>query len=420
MTLALAIQLGIVRGAAAQSVSDIIIEWNRILLTTLGTPGAANPTVFFPRPYAILHVAMFDAVNSINFTYRPYAVRASFTGSPSAEVAAAKAGRDTLAAMFPSQVAVYDAALAATTARFSGDAVTQGLNVGATAAQAILALRANDGWVRTAPLPYANPNLPGYWQPVPPQNTPAGFYHYPEVLPFAIASRNQFFMEAPPAMTSQRYADDFNEVKRLGGANSTARTTLQTQIAQTWAASGYSVPPQNVWYNISRDLARSRNQSGVDTARAFALVAITQHDALQTSFTGKYAYGVWRPTTAIREAGRDNNPNTEADPTFVSLVPTPPYPSYPGNMACLGGSMPTVLARIWGQDNIPFSHTWTGVAPNTDLTRSYNGFRQAGDEAAESRIYAGIHFRFDHNVSFGACTSVANYVLNNYLTPAPR
>jgi hypothetical protein len=418
--LVLAIQVGVARGAAAQTVQEVIIEWNRILLTTILTPGTQQPTVFFPRPYAILHVAMFDAVNSIDFTYRPYAVRASFTGSPSREVAVAKAARDTMAAMFPSQVAVYDAALAATTARVSGDALTQGLNVGAAAAQAILALRANDGWVRASQVTYLNPNLPGYWQPVPPQNAAAAFYHYQEVLPFAIGSRNQFFMEAPPALTSQLYADDFNEVKRLGGANSTERTALQTQIAQTWAGAGYALPPQHTWYNVTRDLARARNLNGVDTARTFALLAITMHDALLTSFTGKFVYGLWRPTTAVREAGRDNNPNTEADPTFVSLLPTPPYPSYPGNVACIGGSSSMLLTRIWGQDNVPFSITWPGVAPNADVTRSYNGFRQAADEGADSRIYGGIHFRFDHPASFGACSSVANYVFGNYLTTAPR
>ena len=420
VTLALAIQFGVVRGAAAQSASDIVVEWNRILLTTLGVPGAQPPTIFFTRPYAILHVAMFDALNSIDFTYRPYAVRAGVTGSPSREVAAAKAARDVMVSMYPGQAAAFDAALAATVSRFSGDAVTQGLNVGATAAQAILALRANDGWFRAAQLPYANPNLPGYWQPVPPQNATATMVHYQEVLPFAIASRNQFFMEAPPALTSQRYADDFNQVKRLGGATSTERTAQQTQTAQLWGGVGYGTPAQNVWYNLGRDLARARNLNGVDTARVYALLAITMHDALMTSFTGKFVYGLWRPTTAIREAARDNNPATEADPSFVSLIPTPPYPAYPGNMACVGASSSVLFTRLWGQDNIPFSVTWTGVAPNADVTRSYNGFRHMADEEAASRIYGGIHFLFDHTVSFGACTNVANYVASNFLTTVTR
>ena len=138
------------------------------------------------------------------------------------------------------------------------------------------------------------------------------------------------------------------------------------------------------------------------------------HDALQTSFSGKFIYGLWRPVTAIRNAHRDNNPATEADPNFVSLLANPPYPTYPGNMACLGASSAALFARIWGRDDIPFSLTWTGIA-QPDVTRSYNGFRQLADEEARSRIYGGIHFTFDHTASFGSCTQVANYAFNNYL-----
>ncbi len=159
--LATALQLGISRGAAAQSPTEIVIEWNRILQATLGIPGALPPTIFVTRPFAILHVAMFDALNSIDYTYRPYAVRATVVGSPSREVAAAKAARDVMVAMFPAQAATFDAALAVTVNRFPGDPATQGLNVGAVAAQAILAARANDGWFRAAQLPYILPNLPG-------------------------------------------------------------------------------------------------------------------------------------------------------------------------------------------------------------------------------------------------------------------
>ncbi len=222
-------------------------------------------------------------------------------------------------------------------------------------------------------------------------------------------------MQAPPALTSQLYADHLNEVKTLGSATSTVRTPQQTQTAQLWAAVGYSTSAPGVWYNLGRDLARTRALNGVDTARVLALLSITMHDALLTSFTGKFLYGLWRPTTAIRGADRDNNPATEVDPGFVSLIATPPYPAYPGNMACIGASSSALFARTWGRDDIPFSVTWTGIAPQADVTRSYNGFRQLADEEARSRIYAGIHFTFDHTASFGVCTDVANYVFANYL-----
>ena len=413
--LCLAMLVTLSRGVAAQSTADIVVEWNRILQSTLGTPGALDPTIFVTRPYAILHVAMFDALNSIDYNYRQYAVRVTPVGNPAREVAAAQAARDVMVSMFPTRAATFDAALAATLSRFPGDSGIQGAAIGAAAARACLSARSNDGWPRPAQLQYILPDLPGYWQPVPPQNANATLVHYQEVLPFALGSRNQFLMEAPPALTSQRYADDFNEVKALGGATSTTRTPQQTQTAQLWAGVGYSTSAPGVWYNLARDLARTRGLSGVDTARVFALLAITMHDALETSFSAKFLYGLWRPTTAIRNAHRDNNPATEPDPNFVSLIATPPYPSYPGNMACIGASSSMLFARIWGRDDIPFAVTWTGIAPNTDVTRSYNGFRQLADEEARSRIYAGIHFTFDHTASFGSCTAVADYVFSNVL-----
>jgi hypothetical protein len=156
--------------------------------------------------------------------------------------------------------------------------------------------------------------------------------------------------------------------------------------------------------------------SGVDAARIFALTSMTMHDALLTSFTGKFVYGLWRPVTAIRGADQDGNPDTTADAGWTSLIGTPPYPSYPGNMACIGGSSATLFARMWGRDDIPFTATWTGILQD-DVPRRYNGFREMADEEARSRIYAGIHFTFDHTASFGVCSSVANYVFDNYLRP---
>jgi hypothetical protein len=317
LALILALVASFPRSVAAPSATDVVIEWNGILQTTIGTPGALPPTIFFTRPYAVLHVAMFDALNSIDYRYQEYAIRADAGASASREVAAAQAGHDVMVAMFPNQAATFDAALAATLARFPGDAGVQG----AAAARAILTLRAEDGWNRPAQT-YILPDLPGYWQPVPPQNAAAALVHYQDVLPFALSSRFQFLPGQPPELTSELYARDFNQVKALGGMNSTVRTEQQTQTARLWAGVGYSTSAPGVWYNLGRDLARARNLSGLDTARVLALLGVTMHDALLTSFTGKFVYGLWRPTTAIRAADRDGNPATEPDPTFVSLIPT--------------------------------------------------------------------------------------------------
>ena len=131
-----------------------------------------------------------------------------------------------------------------------------------------------------------------------------------------------------------------------------------------------------------------------------------------TSFSGKFLYGLWRPVTAIREAGRDGNPDTAADPKFLALVPTPPYPTYPGNYACIASAMTRVFARYFGRDDLPFSITWAEPA-GPGITRSYNSFRHLADEAARSRVYGGIHFDFDTTASFGVCIPLGEYVFAN-------
>jgi hypothetical protein len=415
LLLILVLVIALPRSAAAQSATDVVIEWNRILQATIGTPGALPPTVFFTRPYAILHIAMFDALNSIDYRYQEYAIRVDAGASASREVAAAQAGHDVMVAMFPNQAAAFDAALAATVASAPSEAAVQGASVGAAAARAILSVRSEDGWNHPTPV-YILPDLPGYWQPVPPQNAAATLVHYQDVAPFVVSSRFQFLPERPPELTSELYARDFNQVKALGGMNSTVRTDEQTQTARLWAGVGYSTSAPGVWYNLGRDLARARSLSGVDTARVFALLGITMHDALLTSFTGKFVYGLWRPTTAIRSADRDGNAATEPDATFVSLIPTPPYPSYPGNMACIGSSSAAVYSILWGAEVPPFSVTWTGIN-QSDVTRTYGGFVQMAEEEANSRIYAGIHYNFDHTASFGVCTGLAQYAVANALRP---
>jgi hypothetical protein len=160
---------------------------------------------------------------------------------------------------------------------------------------------------------------------------------------------------------------------------------------------------------------RARSVSGLDTARAFALLNMTAHDALLTSFTGKFNYGLWRPVTAIREADRDGNDATTADPAWLPLLTTPPYPGHPGNMACIGASQSCVLTRVFGQDNIPFSMTWVMIDGSPSVTRAYTGFKELADQEAQSRIWGGIHFQFESQVSIGVCTPLADYAVDNYL-----
>ena len=390
---------------------ETVVEWNRILQTTVAS--TPTPTVFFTRPYALTSVAVFDALNSIDRVYSAYLVQVTASSSASREAAVAQAAHDVLVALYPGQQATLDAALSATLSQATGD-VGEGVRVGAAVARDCLEARRNDGWERQAS-PYLLPNLPGYYQVTPLQNATVTFTHYPDVTPFAIGSRQQFLMEAPPALSSERYAADFNEVKAVGGVNSTARTEEETSIARRWAGVNTSTALQIVWNNVVRDLSRRFGLSGLDAARAYALLNVAMHDALLTSFNGKFVYGLWRPVTAIREASRDGNSATEPDPNWLPLLPaTPPYPSYPGNMACVAAASSRTLELVFGRDNIPLTVTWTGTGGAADITRSFNGFRHMADEESRSRVLGGIHYTFDQTASFGVCTPLADYVVNNY------
>ena len=403
------------RPTLAQGSPDVVVEWNRILIAALSVPGALPSTIFPTRPYAMVHVAMFDALNSIDPVYTPFYIAVNAPANTSRDVAGAQAARDVLVAAMPGLTATFDAALAAAKARVpDATAVANGVTVGSAAAQATISARANDGWNRPT-IPYSNAALPGYWQPTPTANSPATFAHYQDVQGFVITSTRPYLVEAPPALTSTRYATDFNEVKAIGGATSATRTAAETAIAQTWAAVNNTTNANAAWQIAMQDLVRTRSMNGIDTARMFALVNMVGHDALWVSFSGKFVYGLWRPVTAVREAARDGNAATDADAAWLPLLPTPPYPTYPGNMACFGASQAQTLARIFGRDDIPVTITWTvaGGAPN--IVRSYNGFRQIADEEARSRILGGIHFTFDNLSSIGVCNPVADFGYNNYL-----
>jgi hypothetical protein len=411
--LAVVMALLVPHGAQAQSI-DTLVTWNRVLLNAITTPGAQPPTVFFTRSTALVSAAVFDAVNSFDRLYQPAFSIVDVPAGASRDAAVAQAAHDALVSVMPSQTAMYDAQLATSLAGIPAQAAADGAAVGAAAAKACIDGRTGDGWEEPFS-PLELPSLPGYWKSTPPNNPTVTFTNYPGARGFIVPDGRRFLPEGPPALTSERYAIDFNQVKAWGSVNSTVRSTEQTQISNYWAGVGTTTPNQNVWNNLLGDLARSRGWSGLDLARGYALLNMTFHDALLTSFTGKFIYGLWRPVTAVREADTDGNSATEADPNWLPLLTTPPYPSAPGNMACIAGSMSRVMERLFGQDDIPFSVTWTGAGTNPTVTRSYNGFRQLADQQAYSRIWGGIHFEFETLSSLGSCTQLGDYAVDNVL-----
>ena len=389
---------------------DVILQWNRVLMDTVRTPGQQPATIMPVRSYAIMHAAMFDAVNSIDRSHTPYLIDVPGSPNASIEAAAAQAAHDVLVGLYPTRVAIFDGELAISLQGIEEYRAQQGIRIGQIVAESLLAARANDGWNVTPPA-YSLPATPGNWQPAPGS---AAFTHYGSVMSFGITSGLQFKPNAPPAMTSAEYAADLNEVKELGSVNSATRTADQTKVAQLWA--GVNTPTNFlfVWNNVARTVSLERGISTVERARLFALTNMALHDALQTTFASKFVYGLWRPVTAIRRADEDGNASTTADPSWTSLIVNPPYPTYAGNNAAIGTSQSTVLSLFFGRDDIAFQHTWEGPG---GATRSYAGFNAMADEEARARVYGGIHFTFDNVAGQSVGRNVANYIFANVMRP---
>jgi hypothetical protein len=396
-------------GAQVPGDRETVIEWNALMEATV--PNSAGVTL--PRGYAMMHIAMFDAVNSIEGGYTAYHSSVPAWHRASSDVAAAQAAHDVIVALYPAATASADALLAQRVSVADHLYAEYGSQVGKAVAQKILAWRANDGWA--IPQTFTPPALPGVWQPTPPAFAAAGFVQAVEARPFALPTPYYFMPRRPPELDSQEYADGVNEIKAIGAVNSVVRTAAQTQLARTWASVGYRTQWSAIWNNVARDAARSKNLDLIETARLFALLNVAMQDGVQTAQASKFAYQLWRPVTAIQRADEDMNPATTPDPTWMPLLPTPPYPSYAGNMACIGASSATALRLFFGTNDMTVSPTWVGLNGNADVTMTYPGFWQMGEAQAASREYGGIHYHFDTLASQEMCPKVAKYAFDNYM-----
>ena len=229
-----------------------------------------------------------------------------------------------------------------------------------------------------------------------------------------------FLPPPPPTLTSARYAQDFNETKLLGSATSAVRTAEETLMAHLFAGVNTTIGFFHVWNIVAGSVAQQEGLSLVDTARMFVLVNVGIHDGLQTSFTSKFVYGLWRPVTAIRRADEDLNPDTVADTEWTPLLATPPYPTYAGNAAALSAAAARALQLALGRDDVPFSITWPRTMGLPSVTRDFTGFWQLADQQARSRIHGGIHFQFDSDASQAACVKVPEFTVANFMVPRER
>jgi hypothetical protein len=438
-----------------------LIHWNRLAIDASGvdhTPLDEGETRMFgeqlgpgkaSRAMAIVHIAIFDAVNAIYGRWNSYTRTGEAPRGASVDAAIAQAAHDTLVAMFPSQAPAFDTALADDLARIAERGKEDGRRVGRRAAAAILAQRKNDGGSEIEPrvgVEFLPSDNPGKWRQDPISQIPIALgAAWGDVRPFVIESGRQFRVGPPPAMTTRAYAVAYDEVKRLGGdgmTTKTQRTDEQTSIGIYWAYDGTPslCAPPRLYNQIALTIANQMRTDFLGLTRLLALVNVAMADSGIAIWESKYFYQVWRPVTGIRESDRgtgpsglgDGNRATLGDPAFLPLgAPasnltgpdfTPPFPSYPSGHAGFGGALFEVLRLFYGRDDIAFtfvSDEYNGVTRDNDgevrplHPRRFASLSQAEEENGQSRIYLGIHWSFDKTEGIAQGRRVARHVVRN-------
>ena len=401
-----------VMAQSAQPVSQVV-QWNRTLLVIVRTPGEQPATIHTTRSFAIMHAAIYDAVNAIDGTHKPYLVGFSASPVASQEAAAASAAHEVLVKLYPNMQSTLDAQLQQALAQLPNRGKAEGIRIGKAIADRILAIRANDG-SSNPPAPYVFGNAPGDYQSTPPNFPPQPqFTSWSRVTPFALEAADQFRPGGPPKLTSDRYTDAFDLVKTFGIAGGTAASAEEALTGKFWNGA-----IQNYWNEIAQTAALAHQLTTAGNARLFALLNLSFADGVIAFYDAKYTYNFWRPVTAVRAAATDGNPDTDADPNWLPEVGnTTPDPSYPGAHAVISKAGAEVLISFFHNDNFDFSVT-SEVMPGVE--RSFTSFEAAAQEATQSRLFAGVHFPFDLSTGQRLGADVADFVVDNFLTSRDR
>jgi hypothetical protein len=388
--------------------ADAVTDWNAITEATIlaATPDPAMRG----RTAAIAQVAVFEAVNSIIGDYEPYRSKIEAAAGASPEAAAIAAAHRVLVTLHAEAAPKLDAARDQSLAAIAeGAPKRDGIAVGVAAADAMLALRADDGF--HVSVPYTPGTQPGDWRPTPPEHIPAFRPGLGQVATFSIRDGRQFRAAAPPPLGSKRYTRDYGEVKRVGEAHSTERPEDRTQVARFYDATD----GEQIYYPAARQVAATRARTLSQNARLFALLGMSMWDAVVACFETKYHFNLWRPVTAIREAATDGNQRTEPDRNWQAAVFTPPFPAYPSGHATFGAAARVVLEEEFG----PNGHSITLTNPALpDIVLRYTTFKQITDDVDDGRIYGGVHYRFDQEAGALMGKRVGEYVLRHELRPA--
>ena len=380
--------------------ADAVMDWNA---TAAALPIPAPPVL--ARVMAAMHGAVHDAINAIEPRFEAYRFRVEAPAGASQDAAAASAAHGVLSALVPAQKAALDAALAQSLAKIGDErSKADGVAVGKAAAERMLVWRAKDNF--DAKGEDKPGTAVGVWQRTPPGLVAGALPQFGSVTPYVLNSVDQFAAKGRPALASREFARDLDEVKRMGGRQSTERTAEQTAVAIFWG--GNEIPQLNA---VARAVSLARKLSMHDNARLFALLHTAAADALIVSFRIKYQDNAWRPITAIR-AGHGA---VAADSAWESLLVTPPHPEYPSAHCIAAGAAAQVMRELFGSDEVKFSYVFP---PGLGMMRSYTSLAQIEKEMEDARVFAGIHFRStdEHSTELGR--KVGAYAVANHFRPA--
>jgi hypothetical protein len=386
---------------AVPAVANVITDWDAKAVAV------AAPAPLGQRELAMVHVAMFDAVNSIERRYRPYLVQLTAQKTTSQEAAAAAAAATVLIGLHPEAAEELKAALATYLATIAdGEAKSDGIKLGEAVAAKVLQSRANDG--ANAADAYRPKTKPGVYIPTP--ITVASVW--PDLAPFALAKPSQFRPQPPISLESKEWAADFNELKAYGGKTSTKRSTQQTETARFWLMVGAPA-----YHPLPRQLVTAKQMSIIDSARFMALFAVALTDAYIAVFDAKYHYEFWRPITAIRNGDISGNPATELDATWQPIDNTPMHPEYPCAHCIQSGAAVAVIESVLGSADIPEVSVTSSTAPG--VTHRWTNLGVFSDEISNARIWAGFHYRFSTRVGTDMGRQIGAYVVKSVMQPQP-
>jgi hypothetical protein len=373
------------------SEDDAVLEWNEILVEHI----AEMPPTDHTRLGAMMHVAILQAVRAAS--------------GASADAAAVSAAHRVLRSVIPEKAPALDAALQRSLQRIpEGRDKRAGIAVGEAAAAEIIASRQGDG--SQPPESHLPESLePGVWQ-LTPGCPPTGgvFLHWRKVAPFAMRRPDQFRSEPPPPLSSRRYTRDYEEVKRMGDQHSASRPQDRTDVARLYGIVGDGL----LWNPIARQLAAKRRATLVQNARIFALLNVALADAAIAVIDTKYYYNYWRPETAIRAAAADGNDETEPQVTFVPLIETPCFPSYPSGHASLSHAARRVLEHFYGGGD---HRIVIASAQLPGVVLEYSNLADITADIDDARVFGGIHFRFDQAAGEEQGRRLGNHVLRHGL-----